>query len=135
MWFTSQAGRRKGYSAFPPGRGYDENGAPGWQYMLAHLLPVILATIVVIVLCDLASMWLSLELPTSPELGLVMAHRSKPGAIAMEKARLVAVLLASVGLAYAVGAPWSGRAQLPSVISVISWPWLSSGALVGDASV
>ena len=102
--------------------------------MLAHLLPVILATTVVI---SFSAIWPPLWLAfgaayiTWTGLGWSWLIESKPGAITMEKARLFAVIMASAGVAFTSGSPlvWLCAAAM-SFVSVISWPWLRSGSLL-----
>ena len=141
MWFaepgwTSEGVHRPDFPA--PGRGYDQNGAPGLRhYMLAHLLPVILATSLVISFSAIwPPVWLAIGAVyiTWTGLGWSWLIESKAGAITLEKARLIAVVILSVGLAFTYGGPlvWACAAGM-SLVSAVSWPWLSSGSLLHDA--
>ena len=140
MWFAEPGWTPSGVqrSVFPaPGRGYDKNGAPGLRhYMLAHLLPVILSTTLVISYSAIwPPLWLGLGAVyiTWTGLGWSWLIESKPGAVTMEKARLVAVVVCALALAstYPTGLVWACAAAM-SVVSVVSWPWLSGGQLLAE---
>lgn len=105
--------------------------------MLAHLLPVILATSLVISFSAIwPPVWLAIGAVyiTWTGLGWSWLIESKAGAITLEKARLIAVVILSVGLAFTYGGPlvWACAAGM-SLVSAVSWPWLSSGSLLHDA--
>jgi len=142
MWFAEPGWSPDGvqHPPFPAeGRGYDKNGAPGLRhYMVAHLVPVIVATSLVI---TFSAVWVPVWLAvgaiyiTWTGLGWAWMIESKPGAMPMERLRLVVVALASIYIATSLGGLliWASAGAM-TLISIISWPWLGRGVMATDAS-
>jgi sterol desaturase/sphingolipid hydroxylase (fatty acid hydroxylase superfamily) len=137
MWVAEPGWTPDGvvHPPFPaPGRGYDKNGAPGLRgYIVAHLVPVIAATSLVITFSAIwPAMWLAVGASYILWTGFGWAWmlESKPAAVELERTRLVAVAITSVWLAGVVGGPvaWSVAAAMV-VVSAVSWPWLSRGVM------
>ena len=143
MWFaepgwTPDGVQRPGFPA--QGRGYDENGAPGLRYyLIAHLIPVIVATSLVITFSAVwEPAWLAVGAIyiTWTGMGWTWMIESKIGALALERLRLIVVALGSISFAASFGGPWIWvGASLMTLISLISWPWLGRGVMSADLQV
>ncbi len=137
MWFAEPGWTPEGtrLPMFPaPGRGYDRDAAPGLRlYMVVHLMPVIVATSLVIAFSAIwHPVWLAIGAVyiTWTGLGWAWIVEAKRGAVMWEKTRLVAVAVVSVAVAVGMGNPFVWMASMILVLlSIVSWPWLERGLL------
>ena len=135
MWFAVPGWTPQGIElpSFPaPGRGYDGDAAPGLRlYMVVHLMPVIVATSLVIAFSSIwHPAWLVVGSIYIAWTGLGWARivEAKSGAVTLEKIRLVTVGTAAIVAAASTTTPILWLPCLTMVLlSLMSWPWLHRG--------